>query len=74
VPGFWRQKNETMKNFKSEDLVKWNVLARLFCNHRMSIAKTRIPKKHQAAINELLSLVQGWYTRHFVTLNKKVDD
>jgi hypothetical protein len=63
-----------MENFKSEDLVKWNILAKLFCHHRMSITKTRIPKKHQSAIDELLNLIQSWYEKHFVTLNKKTDD
>jgi hypothetical protein len=49
------------KEFKPDDLIKWNIISLLFCNHRMSITKLRVPKKHLEAITALKETIQKWY-------------
>lgn len=47
-----------MKN--PDNLIKWSEISRTLAGDRSSITKDRVPKKHEAKINELRELIKKW--------------
>lgn len=43
-----------------KDLINWAGISRHLCNDRSAITKTRIPKKHEERIDELLDFISKW--------------
>jgi len=52
-----------MIDFKK--FLNWGELSRNIANNRTSISATRISKKHEQNINELLDLIKEWYNKHY---------
>jgi hypothetical protein len=44
-----------------ENLINWGELSRILAGTRSVVTKSRIPKKHQEKVNELITALQNWY-------------
>jgi len=43
-----------------ENLINWGELSRMLAGSRSAITRSRVPKKHKEAINELLEFLEKW--------------
>jgi len=43
-----------------EKLINWGELSRILAGSRMTIRKNKIPKKHEAKIKELETMIKEW--------------
>ena len=45
---------------KSKDFLNWGTISRHLAGNRASITRSRIPKKHEPKIQELINFVNKW--------------
>ena len=44
----------------AKDLINWGELSRKLTGDRMNIRKNRIPKKYEAVVDRLVSVINDW--------------
>jgi hypothetical protein len=44
----------------AKKLINWGELSRLLCGSRFTLRRNKIPKIHQAKVDELLKVVKQW--------------
>jgi hypothetical protein len=54
------------------DIIHFKAISRLLTGDENKIRKTRIPKKHKPAIDELIFVIKYWQARHGINENNKV--
>jgi len=49
-----------------ENLINWGELSRLLCGTRSVLLRKRVGKKHEKAVQALLSLLKNWHEEYVV--------